>query len=740
MTTAGEAAKLRALGLKPGRARVAARAQRPDGSWDVFRPYHDATYAGTDAAGRPRPTLEQELRALAAANPDLVKLVEIGRSVRGVPILALKVTRDARRVADGRRPAVLYCAAQHAREWLTPEMDRRLLRHVLDAYGRPSTEGRRITGILATTELWFVPVANPDGYDHSFVPGNRLWRKNLRDNDGNGRITIADGVDLNRNFPTNWRWDEEGSSGEPDDETYRGTAPASEPETRALDGLMRRIRFAFQINYHTYGPLILYPFGWQVETPSGDHPIFRALSGTDEEPAVAGYDPDVAAELYTPTARRSTTSTPATGRSGGPSRWTRPTPRAAAGRAGSSSRTPKPTCRRPSRRTSRSRSTSPSRPRIRATRCRTSTPPCPTSRSRRSRCPSATPRASRRTCGASSARWRSAGRSTAARSTAGGPPSGTAASATAPPATATTTASAAPSAARARATACASGSWPAAPARARSPTPRARRAGAPVLLLAAEDYTGTEPGPRPGPAYLRSHAEALRANGIAHDVYDVDAEGRTAPDPLGVLAHYDAVLWYTGDDLVVREPGMGPEAGTSKLADDEILAVRAYLNDGGKLLYAGQNAAYGQLGGFAYNPAGQPPYCAPAGPVANCVPLSNDFLQYWLGAYAARRRGNHEGGRLGTRARSAGRRAEGRAQRPRQRRQPGARRHAADDLERALARRVPAVRLRGLRPSRPAAGARPADGRVVRVRGLGRRGLAAAHADDRPHGRHELAS
>ena len=31
--------------------------------------------------------------------------------------------------------------------------------------------------------------------------------------------------------------------------------------------------------------------------------------------------------------------------------------------------------------------------------------------------------------------------------------------------------------------------------------------------------------------------------------------GSTAPDPLGVLGHYDAVVWYTGDDLVTREPG-----------------------------------------------------------------------------------------------------------------------------------------------------------------------------------------
>ena len=60
---------------------------------------------------------------------------------------------------------------------------------------------------------------------------------------------------------------------------------------------------------------------------------------------------------------------------------------------------------------------------------------------------------------------------------------------------------------------------------------------------------------RPGPHYLQYYLDALAANGIQADVYDVDANGRTAPDDLGVLSHYKAVIWYTGDDIVTREPG-----------------------------------------------------------------------------------------------------------------------------------------------------------------------------------------
>ena len=64
-----------------------------------------------------------------------------------------------------------------------------------------------------------------------------------------------------------------------------------------------------------------------------------------------------------------------------------------------------------------------------------------------------------------------------------------------------------------------------------------------VLVLAAEDYTGISPAyaNTAGPTYLSYYLDALQANGVGADVYDVDANGRIAPDDLGVLSHYDAV-------------------------------------------------------------------------------------------------------------------------------------------------------------------------------------------------------
>ncbi|MGV9250266.1 M14 family zinc carboxypeptidase [Streptomyces sp. NPDC003697] len=263
---------------------AAARRRVEVASQGVFRPYSG------------KGGLKEEILAAARSHPGLAKVVSIGRTVRGQDILALKLTRNARTSRDGSKPAVLYMSNQHAREWITPEMTRRLMHHYLDNY----PTDRRIRGIVDSTELWFVLSANPDGYDYTFKDaGTRLWRKNLRDVNGDGVISTGDGVDLNRNFAYKWGYDDEGSSPNPTSQTYRGAAPASEPETRALDRFEKRIGFTYGINYHSAAELLLYGVGWQVATPTPDDVLYRALAGTPDKPAIPGYRSQVSSELYT---------------------------------------------------------------------------------------------------------------------------------------------------------------------------------------------------------------------------------------------------------------------------------------------------------------------------------------------------------------------------------------------------------------------------------------------------------
>lgn len=268
-----------ALDLKRVGGRTAAETRGHPAGQSVFR-----TYTGEGG-------LQAELHALAAAYPAIAQLHPIGTTEGGLSIDAVRVGKRPADAPDDARPAVVYVSAQHAREWITPEMTRRLLRHVLERYGKNAG----ITHLVDTTDLWFVPVANPDGYEHTFTDGGRMWRKNRHDN-GAG---LPVGVDPNRNFPTHWGYDNEGSSPEPSSDTYRGPGPASEPETQAIDELLADVKPEFLVNYHSAAELLLYGAGFQVATPTPDDLIYEAMAGDDRTPAVPGYDPDISAELYT---------------------------------------------------------------------------------------------------------------------------------------------------------------------------------------------------------------------------------------------------------------------------------------------------------------------------------------------------------------------------------------------------------------------------------------------------------
>ncbi|MFE9874881.1 M14 family zinc carboxypeptidase [Streptomyces sp. NPDC005784] len=281
-----QARKLEKQGVDLAEHTLSAKAEnRVEGAAQgVFRPYSG------------KGNLQEEIIRTGQANPGLTKVVSIGKTLNGQDILALKLTKGAKTTRDGAKPSVLYMSNQHAREWITPEMTRRLMHYYLDNYAT----NKRIKKIVDSTELWFVLSANPDGYDYTFKDADaRQWRKNLRDVNGDGVISTGDGVDLNRNFAYKWGYDDEGSSPNPTSETYRGASPSSEPETRALDAFEKRIGFTYGINYHSAAELLLYGVGWQVATPTPDDVLYKALAGTPENSAVPGYHPQVSSELYT---------------------------------------------------------------------------------------------------------------------------------------------------------------------------------------------------------------------------------------------------------------------------------------------------------------------------------------------------------------------------------------------------------------------------------------------------------
>lgn len=238
-------------------------------------------------------SLEEELRQLAEARSDIAELREIGRSIEGRPILALRL--GARR--GDALPKLLFMGCHHAREWIAVEVPFLLAKELVERADDPS-----VAGWLSQGEIWVAPMVNPDGHEHSRV-AERLWRKNRRRNP-DGSI----GVDPNRNYGYMWGiLNIPTSSHVPSDETYVGPRAFSEPETQAVRDLVACERFAGVITYHSYSQLILWPWGY-TERPVPDAQDRELMVGLANEmqgliEGVHGvvYTPQQSSELY-PTA------------------------------------------------------------------------------------------------------------------------------------------------------------------------------------------------------------------------------------------------------------------------------------------------------------------------------------------------------------------------------------------------------------------------------------------------------
>lgn len=222
---------------------------------------------------------EAHNQQVATAHPDLVVLRTIGQSWLktqnrgGHDLQALCITKivagDCALNTAGAKPKFTLMAQMHARELATGELAYMWIDYLVGNYGTNSA----VTRLMDTTELWIIPIANPDGVD--IVSSNSTrpvsQRKNAHDNgcSGTGR-----GVDLNRN--SSYHWDV--NQGTKCSETYPGASAASEPETKGIQGLLSQIYRDTKpsadfspattgttgtfLTLHSYSELNIYPYGW----------------------------------------------------------------------------------------------------------------------------------------------------------------------------------------------------------------------------------------------------------------------------------------------------------------------------------------------------------------------------------------------------------------------------------------------------------------------------------------------
>ena len=124
---------------------------------DVAR--HLSAFARAEAAEQyhSAASMEEELRQLAEARPDIAELKEIGRSIEGRPILALRIG-DRR----GGVPKLLFMGCHHAREWIAVEVPFLLAKELVER-----ADEAPIAGWLTSGEVWVAPMVNPDGHEHS---------------------------------------------------------------------------------------------------------------------------------------------------------------------------------------------------------------------------------------------------------------------------------------------------------------------------------------------------------------------------------------------------------------------------------------------------------------------------------------------------------------------------------------------------------------------------------------------
>ena len=190
-------------------------------------------------------------------------------------------------------PQILYSAIHHAREPASLSQLIFYMWYLLENYD----SNPEIQSIVNNTELYFVPVVNPDGYlynEKTDPNGGGFWRKNRK----NGH-----GVDNNRNYDyyingnsNDNVWGGEGTSNDTNSEVYAGTGPFSEIENQAMKWFVENHNFVMAFNNHTSGNLLLYPYGYTDNAPTPENSLFEGIS--TELVSRNGFNNIISADLY----------------------------------------------------------------------------------------------------------------------------------------------------------------------------------------------------------------------------------------------------------------------------------------------------------------------------------------------------------------------------------------------------------------------------------------------------------
>lgn len=208
--------------------------------------------------------MERDIAALKARYPFL-QIGIAGQSVLGRNLYYIRMGMGPNRV--------FYNGSHHSLEWPTTP----LLMKFIENFSKAYVEGVNISG-YSPRDIWtqstidIMPMVNPDGVDlvlNGLTPDNPFYDQLLMWNGGRmnfGEVWQANvrGVDLNHNY--NAKWEESVASSRrmgivgPGPTRFPGTAPESEPESRAVANLTRANNYRLVLAYHTQGQVIFWNF------------------------------------------------------------------------------------------------------------------------------------------------------------------------------------------------------------------------------------------------------------------------------------------------------------------------------------------------------------------------------------------------------------------------------------------------------------------------------------------------
>ncbi len=190
--------------------------------------------------------------------------------IGGNPIKWVKISDNPNSSSEG-EPKILYNSIHHAREPTSLSQNLFFMWYLLENY----ETNREVKEIVDNTELYFIPVLNPDGYLYNELTdpnGGGFWRKNRKD---------GHGVDNNRNYdyyidgdPANSTWGGEGTSSDPNSQVYHGTGPFSEVENQAMRWFCEQHDFVMSLNNHSWGNGIFFPYGYTSSAFTPEHDLY----------------------------------------------------------------------------------------------------------------------------------------------------------------------------------------------------------------------------------------------------------------------------------------------------------------------------------------------------------------------------------------------------------------------------------------------------------------------------------